>query len=191
MNHPPNTAFFFPTGVQYSLDTFRDGFLVADGHHNRILRLTLDGEISELIVFDNIVPTGLEVWGDSIFMAEAGPVPRLPQDGKVVSFGPGSSTVTEVASGARLLVDVEFGRGRKLYGLSQGEWDGQLEGSPALPSTDSQGEVNRDGSFTVLMDGLNLPTSLEMIGNTAYVVTLAGEIWKIDDVSAPPFGLSP
>jgi len=121
MNHPPNTAFFFPTGVQYSPETFRDGFLVADGHHNRILRVTLDGEISELIAFDNIVPTGLEVWGDSIFMAEAGTVPRLPQDGEVVSFGPGSSTVTEGASGARLLVDVEFGRGRKLYALSQGE----------------------------------------------------------------------
>ncbi len=60
-----------------------------------------------------------------------------------------------------------------------------------MPSTGSQVEVNRDGSFTVVMDGLNLPTSLEMIGNTAYVVTLAGEIWKIDDVSAPPFGLLP
>ena len=32
------------------------------------------------------------------------------------------------------------------------------------------------------MDGLNQPTSLEFIGNTAYVVTLAGEIWKIDGV---------
>jgi len=29
-----------------------------------------------------------------------------------------------------------------------------------------------------------------VIGNTAYVVTLGGEIWKIDDVSDPPFGKS-
>jgi hypothetical protein len=28
------------------------------------------------------------------------------------------------------------------------------------------------------------------IGNTAYVVTLTGEIWRIDDVSGPPFGVS-
>jgi hypothetical protein len=37
---------------------------------------------------------------------------------------------------------------------------------------------------------LDRPTSLELIGNTAYVVTLTGEIWKIDNVSAPPFGVS-
>ena len=49
-------------------------------------------------------------------------------------------------------------------------------------------KVNADGTFTVVTDGLNLPTSLEFIGNTAYVVTLTGEIWRIDDVSGPPFG---
>lgn len=40
------------------------------------------------------------------------------------------------------------------------------------------------------MDGLNLPTSLEFIGNTADVITLAGEIWTIDGVSGPPYGVS-
>ena len=57
-------------------------------------------------------------------MAEAGPVPHLPEDGKVVSFKavvqPKSPRATEVASGAPLLVDVEFGRGRDLFALSQG-----------------------------------------------------------------------
>jgi hypothetical protein len=38
--------------------------------------------------------------------------------------------------------------------------------------------------------GLNQPTSLEFIGNTAYVVTLGGEIWKIDGVSSPPYGIA-
>lgn len=32
------------------------------------------------------------------------------------------------------------------------------------------------------------PTSMEFLGNTAYVVTLTGEIWKIDNVSEPPYG---
>ena len=50
-------------------------------------------------------------------------------------------------------------------------------------------EVNGDGTFTVVVDGLNRPTSLEFIGNTAYVVTLSGEIWKIDNVWPPhPLG---
>ncbi len=51
-------------------------------------------------------------------------------------------------------------------------------------------KVNRDGTFTVVTDRLNQPTSLEFIGNTAYVVTLGGEIWKIDGVSCPPHGVS-
>ena len=39
-----------------------------------------------------------------------------------------------------------------------------------------------------LLAGLDQPTSLEFIGNTAYVVTLSGEVWRIDGVSDPPFG---
>ena len=189
--NPPTTDFFVPTGVQYALAAYRGGFLVTDGHHNRVLRVTLDGQVSELIAFGNTVPTGLAISGNTIYMAEAGPVPHLPQDGNIVAFGPNSSSATRVASGARLLVDVEFGRGRTLYALSQGFFmPGNPEGSPAEPNTGALLEVNSDGTFTTLFEPLDRPTSLEVIGNTAYVVTIAGEIWKIDDVSAPPFGKS-
>jgi hypothetical protein len=191
--NPPTIPFpfFVPTGVQYALQTYRGGFLVTDGHLNRVLRVTLDGEVAVLIAFGDIVPTGLAVLGNTVYLAEAGPVPHLPEDGKVVAFGPKSSTVREVASGAPLLVDVEFGRGRLLYALSQGPGvDGAPPGSPAQPDSGALVKVNGDGTFTVITDGLNLPTSLEFIGNTAYVVTLTGEIWRIDDVSAPPFGVS-
>ena len=188
--NPPPTPFDVPTGLQFALQTFRGGFLVTDGHLNRVLRVTLDGEITVLIAFDNIVPTGLEVRGNTIYMAEAGPVPHLPENGKVVSFGPNSPTATEVASGAPLLVDVEFGGGR-LYALSQGIFPvGSPPATPALPNTGALVKVNGDGTFTVITDSLDRPTSLEFIGNTAYVVTLGGEIWKIDDVSGPPYGVS-
>ena len=190
--NPPTIDFpyFVPSGVHYAMETFRGGLLVTDGHLNRVLWVTLDGEISEFIAFGNIVPTGLAVWGNTVYMAEAGPVPHLPEDGKVVSFGPKSTTATEVASGAPLLVDVGFGRGRKLYALAQGTWDGMMDGEPALPNTGQLVEVNADGTMTVLAEGLNLPTSFQFIGNTAYVVNLVGEIWKFDDVSSPPFGHS-
>jgi sugar lactone lactonase YvrE len=190
VSNPPNTPFDIPTGLQYALETFGGGFLVTDGHHNRKLRVTLDGEVTEVIAFDNTVPTGLEVAGNTVYMAEAGPVPHLPEDGKVLSFETKTPVATEVASGASLLVDVEFGRGGSLYALSQGDFGGGPAGSPALPNTGSLVKVNRDGTFTVVADGLNQPTSLEFIGNTAYVVTLTGEIWKIDDVSGPPYGVS-
>ena len=121
-------------------------------------------------------------------MAQAGPAPHLPEDGKVVAFGP-RSAVREVASGAPLLVDVEFGRGRTLYALSQGQWDGVAPGSPALPDTGSLVKVGGEGGVTVIADGLDRPTSVEFIGNTAYVVTLGGEIWRIDGVSGPPYGV--
>jgi hypothetical protein len=180
--NPPETDFFVPSGVQYALQAYRGGFLVTDGHHNRVLRVTRDGEVSELIAFGNIVPTGLEVRGRTIYMAEAGPVPHLPEDGKVVAFRPNSTSVREVASGAPLLVDVEFGRGHRLYALSQGVGSGGPEGSPALPNTGALVKVNRDGTFTVVIDRLNQPTSLEFIGKTGYVITLGGEIWKIKGV---------
>lgn len=181
-NPPTGFDFVLQTGVQYALDTFRGGFLVTDGHLNRVLFVTLDGQITEFRAFGNIVPTGLDVHGRTVYMAEAGPVPHLPEDGKVVTFDPKSANVTEIASGAPLLVDVEFGRGRTLFALSQGIFGGGDPGAPALPNTGSLLEVNADGTFTTLVDELNLPTSVEIIGNTAYIVSLAGEIWRIDDI---------
>jgi hypothetical protein len=146
--NPPATDFFVPSGVQYALQAYRGGLLVTDGHHNRVLRVTRDGQVSVLRAFANIVPTGLDVRGRAIYVAEAGPVPHVPEDGKVVAFRPNTPTVRDVAAGARLLVD----------------------------------KANRDGTFTVVIDRLNQPTSLELIGKTGYVVTLGGEIWKINGV---------
>ena len=187
--HPPTGfSFFVSTGVSYSIQTYRGGFLVTDGHLNRVLHVTLDGEITVVQRFGDIVPTGLAVRGNQVYLSQAGPVPHLPENGKVVSFSPNSSTVTNVASGAPLLVDVEFGRGQALFALSQGPGSGGPDGSPALPNSGSLVRVNEDGSLSVIADELNLPTSFEIIGNTAYVVTLGGEIWTIDNIAGPPYG---
>lgn len=186
--NPTSTPYFVPSGVQYALEPFRGGFLVTDGHQNRVLQVSLDGDISIFREFGNIVPTGLAVHGNTVYMAEAGPVPHDPETGKVVAINAKSRAVSEVAAGARLLVDVEFGRGQALYALSQGFWDGPFDGTPANPYTGSLVKVRGDGSFDVLATGLNIPTSFQFIGNTAYVVTLTGEIWAIPDVSPPPFG---
>jgi hypothetical protein len=188
VEHPPATDYFITTGVQYALQRYGTGLLVTDGHHNRVLYIGPDGAIDELIVFDNIVPTGLETLGPLVLMAEAGPLPHEPQDGKVVAFGPRPGTPFEIASGASLLVDVER-RGLQLYALSQGQWNGVSEGSPAFPDTGRLLTVGRDGALLPVADGdghelvLDRPTSLEVVGDTAYVVGLAGSIVKIDNVS--------
>jgi hypothetical protein len=153
-----------------------------------VLFVTRDGEIRVLRAFDNIVPTGLAVRGNRVYMAEAGPLPHLPENGKVVSFEPKSATAAVIASGARLVVDVEFGRGNTLFALSQGIWDGVQAGSPALPNTGALVRVNDHGSFTTVVGGLDRPISLQIIGNTAYIVTLTGKVWTIENVAEPPFG---
>jgi hypothetical protein len=177
----PDIDIFVPTGSQYAMESYRGGFLVTDGHHNRVLHVELDGDITEVIAFGNIVPTGLAVRGNRVYMAQAGPIPHEPADGKVVSFRPGSPAVRQVAAGAPLLVDVEFGRGNALYALAQGDWEeGTFEGDPALPNTGSLVRANRDGTFSVIEDGLDRPSSLEFTRGDAYVVTLGGQVLRID-----------
>jgi hypothetical protein len=188
--NPPQTDFFVATGVLFALEPYRDGFLVTDGHLNRVLYVTRDGEISVFRAFDNIVPTGLYLSGQTVYMTEAGPLPHLPQNGKVVAFGPKSTMVTTIASGARLAVDVELDGGRTLFALSQGVWHGVQAGEPALPNTGALMRVDRDGSLTTIIDGLNQPISLQIIKKTAYIVTLGGEVWTIDDIAKPRFGLA-
>jgi sugar lactone lactonase YvrE len=184
--HPPATPFFVPTGVQYALQPYRGGFLVTDGHHNRVLGVGLAGDVSEVIAFRNVVPTGLATRGRTVFVAQAGPVPHLPQDGKVLALAIRNHSTREVASGAPLLVDVEFGIHDRLYALSQGRFTpGHEEGSPADPNTGALSRIEADGSMTPVASGLNQPTSLEIIGDTAYVVTLTGDIVMIHDIHHP------
>jgi sugar lactone lactonase YvrE len=177
--HPPATDFFVPSGVQYALQEFRGGLLVTDGHHNRVLRVSRHGAIRQLAAFGNVVPTGLDVRGHSILMGQAGPIPHSPQTGRVIRL-----PSRPVASGASLIVDVEFGRHGELHALSQGVWDlpptPENEGKPASPNTGTLLRVRRDGSFATIVDGLDRPTSLEFIGDTAFVVTLTGTVLRID-----------
>ena len=49
----------------------------------------------------------------------------------------------------------------------------------ALAVTGALERVNHDGTITPLITGLDRPTSVEIIGRTAYVVTLSGEVWRI------------
>jgi hypothetical protein len=83
IKNPPATPIDVPSGLQYALEPYRGGFLVTDGHHNRVYRVKLDGEVTEPIAFGNIGPAGLAVRGTTIYMAEVGPVPHLPENGRL------------------------------------------------------------------------------------------------------------
>lgn len=68
--HPPTGFnYFISTGVLYSIETYHGGFLVTDGHLNRVLEVSLDGKITVVKRFNNIVPTGLALKGNQIYMS--------------------------------------------------------------------------------------------------------------------------
>ena len=190
IDHPPVPDFFVPTGFQYAFEPYADGFIVTDGHHNRLLYVTLDGNINQVIAFGNVVPTGLAVRGNTIYFTEAGPIPHEPEDARLMSLSPEATTANEVASAAGLdvglFVDVEFGLNNSIFALAQGIWDGPYEGAPAQPNTGALLALKPNNTFNVTADGLNQPTSMEFIGNKAYVVSLAGEVWEIDCTSPTP-----
>ena len=144
-NNPPDPIvpfnYFLPDGVQFALLTVDDGFLVSDGHLNRVLRVSKDGtEIALLKQFNDIVPTGLAKLGNTVFLAELGPVPETPGTGKVVSFGLSDThplaPAHVVASGVSMIVGTRFGAHGKLYALSQGIAPAGIQpGQPASPKS--------------------------------------------------------
>jgi hypothetical protein len=177
---PPDFDFFVPTGVPYAMEAYGDGFLVTDGHANRVLQVGLDGQVRLVLQLGNVVPTGLDLRDDAVLVALAGPVPHRPEDGQVLSFHVRSPAPEVVASGGRLLVDVEVGR-HALYALAQGVFpEGGMEGVPALPDTGRLLRSDGAGGFDVVARGLDRPTSMELVDGNAYVVTYDGEVWRID-----------
>jgi hypothetical protein len=182
-NPPRHPGFFVPGGFTYAMQPYRDGFLVTDAHHNRVLQVGLNGDISVFEDFAaDLVPTGLDLVGRTVLVGQAGPVPHIPAAGRVVALRRAGGPVADVASGAPLLVDVEA-RGHTVYGLAQGDWPyaGQQgkEGFPASPNTGLLMRADGHGQFRPVVSGLDRPTTFEIIGNTAFVVTITGKVLKI------------
>jgi hypothetical protein len=182
--HPPrHPGFFVPGGFTYAMQPYRGGFLVTDGHHNRVLRVSLAGDISVFSDFNaNVVPTGLDRIGPAVLVGQAGPVPHVPATGRAVAlWRPGGPRV-EVADGAPLLVDVEVSR-QTVYGLAQGDWpyEGQpgKEGFPASPDTGRLMRADSHGHFRTVLPRLDRPTTFELVGNRAFVITITGKVLKI------------
>ncbi len=173
-----------PSGNPFAIQVRGSEFIVSDGNYNRVLRVTTDGDISILASYGNVVPTGLEAEATGpVYMTNLGPGPFAPADGKIVRIALPSGSTTTVASGFPQMIDVEFGQGGQLYGLNFGDPADEAEGLP--PPTGKLLRVNTGtGVMTAIVDGLAAPTSLEFIGDDAFVLNLLGQVWKIEGVSA-------
>ena len=184
----PDIEFVLPGGVQYAMEPFRGGFAVTDGHHDRVLYVRGDGQVRELLAVGTVVPTGLAAAGRVLFVGLAGPVPHPPEDGKVVAITPWSDAPVEIASGAPLVVDVEFGPDHRLYALAQGKWEPPGNaGAPASPNTGSLTRVDRHRRLTPVAGPLDRPTSVAFSRRSAFVVTLTGKVLRIDGVGHRPW----
>ncbi len=190
--HPPvDPDFFLPEGVQYSMEVWRDGFLVTDAHLAKVYRVDRHGTVSDLVAFDatDAVPLGLEVSDGDVYLSTGGPIPHLPSTAKINeirrdgSVEPIAGWGSDYTGNRGLPIDVEAGRKGRLYGLLQGHWDlpaiPDNEGFPAAHDTGEIVAVNH-GEFRTVVAGLDQPTSLEIVGKTAFVVTLSGTVLRID-----------
>lgn len=193
--HPPTDPdWVLAQGVQYSMQVWRNGFLVTDAHLAKVYRIDRDGTVGELVAFDDtdVVPLGLEVSRGEIYLSTAGPIPHLPSTTKINRVDRDGSVEVVAGwapdySGNRgLIVDVEAGHRGRLYGLLQGHWDlppvDENEGFPAAPDTGEIVVVDDDGEFETVVANLDRPTSLDIVGRTAFVVTVTGTVLRVDDL---------
>lgn len=182
-----------PGGNPYSMDVHNGVFYVVDGNHNRLMRVTTGGTITEIVEFPNHpVSTGIDFSATGVaYVGLLGQGPFAPDDGKVVSVNLSGGAITDRASGVSMITDVEFGSDGQLYALSFN--DTTAGEFPAFgPFTGSIQTVNADGTMSPLVTGLSFATHMTFDDDTAYVVnwgvTSQGEVVKIEDFSSvePP-----
>ncbi len=183
LDHPvpdPDFQIDLPGGVLFSLDSIDQGFLVSDGHLNRLVHV-IPGDPPQITLFQqfsNTVPTGMAGDFGTLNVAMLGSV-EVPDDAGVSAMGLlQPDNVREVASGYPMIVDVELGPDGRLYALSQGDIGSDVAGAPAAPGTGRLLRVREDGSFELLAAGLDLPTSINFTCTGLNVVTLAGQVLR-------------
>jgi hypothetical protein len=177
-----------PFGEPYDLEVRGNSFLVADAELNRILSVTLDGKISIAKQLENVVPTGSASANGTFFVSLLGPFPNLPSTGKVIAVNPTTGVTADVAGGVSNMIQVDFD-GITLYSMNLGDqqdFDDPPGGPfwPAEPFTGAIWQVDVDqGRLIPKVTGFNLPIHMEIANDTAFVLTLTGELWKVENLS--------
>lgn len=170
-----------PGGNPFAIAARGDGFIVSDGNYNRLLQVSLDGEIDILASFDNVVPTGLETQNAGPLLGTwFSPAPHDPADSKVIQVGVPTGSVTGLASGYAQMIDVETGPNGKTYVLQFGDQTTSEE----EPPPPGRILLLENGTLTPVVTGLFLATSLDFIGDAAFVTSLAGTVTRIDGFSS-------
>ena len=130
--NPPQTAFFVPPGVQYAMQRYGRDFLVTDGHHNRVLLVTLDGDVSEFTPSATSSRRGWSFWAYRVDGAGGtGAAPSGKRQDRRLQF----EFISGDDAGPAHRSSSTSNRPRPTgFALSQGHFTpGDPEGSPADP----------------------------------------------------------
>jgi plastocyanin len=158
--HPTNGD-AVPMGNPYDLVALDGDLYVTDGNYNRVIKVTLDGEMSLLAQWENSpVTVGAGAGPDgNLYVAQFSPAPYNAGSGRVDMVTPGGEVTEGVVTGLTTPIDVAFAPDGTMYVLQYAaEFDPEK-----LRYVGGGGEVQRvnaDGSVTTVVMGLMFPTGM-------------------------------
>ena len=124
---PAEPAFFVEHGAkEYAMEGYHGGFLVTDGHHNRVSAVgaqnALINQVADLREKEHR-RRRLEVTRGWVFITQPRPIPHEPEASESCRSASEIATHRELPAGRACLStsSSEWGGGGKLYALSQGQ----------------------------------------------------------------------
>ena len=177
--NPPDTDFFVPSGLQYAMEPYRGGFLITDGHLNRILWVSRRRrDLHRQVVRQHRADRARTVGADGLHGRgrPGAPRARRRQGGRAAAaIGPGDGGRLGRSAARRRRARP---RARSLCACAGPlrRWGARCAGA-AEHRQPRQGEPAR-----LVRPSRRRPRpadSFELIGRSAYVVTLGGEVWRL------------
>jgi plastocyanin len=150
-----------PMGNPFGMIGLGDQLFITDGNYNRLLRVTLDGQISVLACFEHDPTTvGLAAGPDgNLYVAQFSPAPYIAGSGHIDRVWPDGAVDEKVVDGLTMPIGVVFGKDGAMYVLQFAS-----EFSPQTLQYAPYGgqllRVNADGTTTPIVTGLVFPTAI-------------------------------
>ena len=186
VDNPPPTAFFVTTGVQYSMQRFRVGSWSPTAITTGCCGSIATARSAPSSRLRTSCRPGSRGVGKRVLFTESGRFPTTRRTGRSSSLIPGPERPESWPAGRAWSSTSSGARGEDLCALPGpvGRRRGGFAGAPNRTAV----TVQRDGSLRPVVDRsgaelvLDRPTSLEIVGDTAYVVSLAGNVVRIDNL---------
>jgi hypothetical protein len=185
----------FPDSNVYSVAHVDDELWVVDSGANAVIRRAADGELSVLATLPNIpnpkgttpptsqaVPTRIlpDGVGGAILVQLTG-FPFVPGNSSVFRLS-SDGTLETMATGLTTIVDAAIAEDGSVLCVSIGSFD-PATGQPA-PNTGVLYRVRQNGTTSMLLEGLNVPSALEIVGRDVWTTEfIAGRVVSHADIA--------